>query len=199
MAVAPHRKKTKESSTVPRLPGKRLLVVFALVIIVAVVWYALAATNGSTSSPGKHTKSAAITAKAKPLHSSNEALESVTMFYNAYLPLKAQVVAAVGDNQYVEPAAVKVVRASEDYFTPKFYDSILADYMAEYQSTGKVTKDDVACVNNTTTTTTVALASTSKDSAVVNVTITLTNNTTKVVPVTINLHTLKVSKIDCSA
>ena len=160
-------------------PAKLALLVLA-VIVIGLVWY------------GNRPDSSA------KLHSTGEALTSVSKLYDHYLPLKAQTVADNGDRQDVEPAAVKVARGSEAYFTPKLYNAILADYMAEYKASGKVAKDDVTCATNTTSAHADALGATTTNSVVVNVSIKLSDDTTKLVPVTVDLSTLKISKIDCS-
>lgn len=158
-----------------------LIALVVLVIIIGVVWY------GNRSDSKSDSK----------LHSTGEAVKSVTKLYDYYLPLKAQTVTENGDRQDVEPAAVKVARGSESYFTTKLYGGILANYMAEYKASGKVATDEVTCATNTTSTHTEALDTTTTSSAVVNTSIKLSDGTTKVVPVTVDLNTLKISKIDC--
>ncbi|MEO8104904.1 MAG: hypothetical protein ABI602_01030 [Candidatus Saccharibacteria bacterium] len=169
------------------------LFILVVVIISGAVWYGRHA--GSLTTARQNTASQKTTA---PILATNaQALGSVAALYDNYLPLKAQLVADNGDNPNVEPAAVKAVRDSEDYFTPKLYDSFLADYMTEYQSSGKVTKDLVTCATNITSGHQTTFVSKTTSSAVINVALTLSDGTTKVVPVTVDLSTLKISKIDC--
>lgn len=195
MPSAAPSNESNHSTSVFSSRGKVLSLALALAVVIGAAWLIMANSNDSPAADSNGTKS--TVAQTKP-YNATEAVKSATLLYSSYLPLKTQTVAEVGDNQNVEPAAVQVIRASEIYFTPKFYDAILADYMTEYQATGAVTKDDVACVSNTTDTYTAALASKSGDSAVVNVTLTLSDGSTKLIPVTFDLHTLKASKIVCT-
>ena len=179
----------------PKMNRKIYIFIAVIFLIIAVVaWYVIAHKNNASTKTVK----AVTTAASLPLHTSDEAVQSAEMIYKDYLPLKTQVDSAVGNNPNVEPAEVQVMRASEQSFTKELYDSVLSTYMDEYQSTGKVTKDLVVCNAVSPTTSTVALASKTENSATVNVTLTLKNGTTKTIPVTIDLHSLKAEKIDCS-
>lgn len=173
---------------------KPTLITLGIIVLLGGVlaWHIYAVTHKKLA--------AAPTASSTPAatHSSDEAVKAADDLYQHYLPLKNQVVAQVGDNPMVEPALVQAVRGSEQYLGEDFYNHILEDYMTEYRDTGKVTKDDIACVSTPTTGSTAALASAGKDDAIVNVTLKFSTGTTKVVPVTISLHTLKALKINCT-
>jgi hypothetical protein len=192
MIDKPQSNNKNDNPSGTRLRLKKILLSLALLVVIGggAAWYI--AASPKSQSPSETTKSISA-----PLHSNNEAVRSANALYSSYLPLKVQIVANVGDSRTVEPAAVQVVRASKAYLDPKFYNTILDEYMAEYQSSGKVTKDNVACVNNVSTPANTVFSKKSGDNAIISVTLNLTDGTTKLIPVTVDLHTLKVSKIDC--
>ncbi|HET6924768.1 MAG TPA: hypothetical protein VFH39_02995, partial [Candidatus Saccharimonadales bacterium] len=111
--------------------AKPLLIALGVVIIVGTVWFVLVARHNANAALLNSQKSSQGT--KSPMHSNNEAIKAAAALYRAYLPLKAQTVADVGNNPNVEPANVQVVRASEVYFTKSLYNDILKDYMTQYQ------------------------------------------------------------------
>lgn len=174
---------------------KPILLFLVLVVIIGGAWFIIARKNDSNTKTKNDTAS---NTTSSSLHTTDEALAAATELYNKYLPLKAQTVAKVGNNQNTEPALVQVIRSSEKYFSSKLYNSILADYTKEYESTGKVTKDDVTCTDITSATVAASLGSNSQDTAVVNVSLTQSSDgAAKIIPVTIDLHTLKADAISC--
>ena len=155
-------------------------------------WHIYAVTHKPTSAKANTGSTPAA------LHSSEEAVQAADDLYKHYLPLKNEVVAEVGDNPLIEPALVQAVRGTKEYYDESLYTHFLEDYMKEYRDTGHVTRDEIACTSTTTNGSSATLVSTSGDTAVVNETLQLVTGTTRIVPVTIDLHTLKAIKINCA-
>lgn len=153
----------------------------------------LGTTESQNATTSQTTNSANIT-----VYTPAQAVESAKSFYDYYVPLKAKTDIEVGDSTTVEPAAVQMLRAGKVGLDESMYKNILEKYMKEYQATGKVTSDLITCKKMPDATITAKLSNSSAKSAVVNVTLTYAEQTVTV-PVTIDLTTSKLLKIDCSA
>lgn len=161
-------------------------VVMAL-LIVAISWLYM---SRSHDKPTTNQPTAAM-------HTGNEAVSSATMLYDDYLPTQIDTIKAVGDRQDVEPAIVQAARSLKDYFDPTYFNKLMGDYMQEYQDTGKLAQDKIACTLTPTTTHTEKLASTSGNSAIIDTTINQQDGAPVLAHVSVSLETLKIAGVNC--
>lgn len=171
-----------------------------LVLVVTALFFCLIAIGGfvyNSRSGNKQADTHKPSPAEKKLHTNDEAVKATSDLYNSYLPTKAEITSAVGDRQDVEPIAVQAMRQNKIYFSKDFYNTALADYMNEYQATGKVTKDEVTCSLDIMSVSKQDLASSSNGLAIVNVTLRLGDNSVRIIPVTIDLKDLTAIKIGC--
>jgi hypothetical protein len=193
MAMKPGRSK---STKMPKSRTRKVVIIVAAVVAVLIVaallvqWHIRAIAASRKNHPAPVSTSEAV-------HTPAEAVDAAKTLYQDYLPLKSEVVARVGSNPLAEPALVQALRASKVGFSSDFYYTMLSDYMKEYQSSGKVTKDEVVCVSNATATDSVVLASSDGHDAIINVTLKLADGSTLLVPVTFDQSTLTAIKIAC--